>query len=155
MANGFKQLRQRWLRWAWITPRYMKRLPLIPRNRWLNIFLHRYTGPDWRDEGLHDHPWDSISIRLWGNYLKEYRPATRESLDWIVDDGYYPVKACFLPRVVRRKAEDMHAIMDGAWPVWTLFVTFRRRRNWGFYTKDGWRPANEVIAARDYSGAAQ
>lgn len=154
MANGFKQLRQRWLRWAWITPRYMKRLPLIPRNRWLNIFLHRYTGPDWRDEGLHDHPWDSISIRLWGEYLFEYRPSS--AIELREDHAMpWPTRVRVLPRFVHRRAEDAHAIAHGDWPVWTLFITFRRRRNWGFYTKDGWRPANEVIAARNYSDAAQ
>ena len=140
MANRNTYLRQQWLRWVAISDKYMKRMPLIPRNRWFNVYLHVYSGPDSRDEGLHDHPWHSLSIRLWGRRLWEYRPyEARSPNKWIMVE---------LPRVVRRRASDLHAICGGTWPVVTLFITGPRFRDWGFATNDGWRPAQDVIATR-------
>ena len=55
---------------------YLTRFFLIPRNRWCNLYLHRYDGPDYRFYGLHDHPWWSLSIRIWGKFLIEEREHT-------------------------------------------------------------------------------
>ena len=138
MANKIASLGYSWLRWVWITERYMRRMPLLPRSSWFNVYLHIYTGPDWRGEGPHDHPWDSLSIRLWGTRLSEYR----------LDTNTFTQSLHNLPRCVFRKATDTHAIADGDWPVVTLFITGRRVRDWGFW-KDGiWTPADEVIRKR-------
>ena len=147
MVNHNTYLSQRWLRWVAISEKYMKRMPLIPRNRWFNVYLHVYTGPDNRDEGLHDHPWHSLSIRLWGRKLAEYRPS-----DWVPPARWGPKRGHWmlvvLPRIVLRQATDPHAICWGTWPVVTLFITGPRKRDWGFYTDEGWRPAQDVIAER-------
>lgn len=44
---------------------YLGRWFIIPRNRWFNVYLHRFTGSD-DDRALHDHPWWSLSIMLAG-----------------------------------------------------------------------------------------
>lgn len=143
MTNRQHSLKQRWLRWAWITPHYMRRMPLVPRNRFFNLYLHHYSGPDRRDEGLHDHPWNSLSIRLWGGPLYEWRHGHWKGLpDRAVIEKHK------LPRVVHRPAERTHAIADSPWPAWTLFITGPWFRKWGFWTRAGWRPAEKVIAER-------
>jgi hypothetical protein len=64
-------------------------------------------------------------------------------------------------RPIYRKAEDKHYIKlipdwfvnekNARLPCWSLFITFRRRREWGFYTADGWKPHNELLAT-PYTG---
>ena len=165
MANKVKHkymLLQRWLRWVYITPGYMKRMPLIPRNRLLNVYLHCYTGPDNRDEGMHDHPWHSISFRLWGKTLFEWRPTfapVSMTLGSCPGDADYRqrisgiwAEEIKLPRIVVRKATDMHAVSNGSWPVWTLFITGPYIRKWGFWTKYGWITAEKVIETRYAEG---
>lgn len=38
-----------------------------------------------------------------------------------------------------RKAEERHKIHHLIRPTTTLFVTFKRRRDWGYYTDYGWK----------------
>ena len=40
---------------------YLERWHLIPRNRFFNVYLHKFSGPDSCRE-LHDHPWWNLSI---------------------------------------------------------------------------------------------
>ena len=37
---------------------YLSRWHIIPRNRYFNIYLHKFVGSD-DDRALHDHPWRS------------------------------------------------------------------------------------------------
>src|SRR3546814_4215417 len=46
---------------------YMRRWWVIPRNRFINIYLHQVLRPD-DDRALHDHPWINLSIILDGGY---------------------------------------------------------------------------------------
>ncbi|SID67872.1 Protein of uncharacterised function (DUF550) [Mycobacteroides abscessus subsp. abscessus] len=46
---------------------YLLRWYVIPRNRWLNIYLHKFLRDD-DDRALHDHPWWFVSLMLWGQY---------------------------------------------------------------------------------------
>ena len=57
---------------------YLVRRYLLPRNKFLNIYLHKFLGSD-DDRALHDHPWYSISCVLKGRLI-EHRPdgSTRE-----------------------------------------------------------------------------
>lgn len=55
---------------------YMTRWHVLPRNKWLNIYLHRFIHGD-DDRALHDHPWHSASLILAGRYIEhtaEYLP---------------------------------------------------------------------------------
>lgn len=118
---------------------YLFRWFLLPRNRLLNIYLHKIVRSD-DDRALHDHPWDSVSVILWGGYLE-----------------ILPVKAPYLKRgetaahvthtahwrqplsVIPRRAECCHRlVIDEPHPAWTLFITGPKRRSWGFHCQRGW-----------------
>jgi len=109
---------------------YLHRWFLIPKNKYFNIFLHKFYRSD-DDRALHDHPWISLSILLkgeiiehtWGNKV---RYITR-----------------FLP--IFRSAKLAHRIELVKGPVWTLFITGPRIRTWGFHTKSGWMESKEFL----------
>ena len=52
-----------------INSSYLHRWHILPRNRWCNIYLHRFVGDD-DDRALHDHPWWSVSFLLKGAMLE-------------------------------------------------------------------------------------
>jgi len=98
---------------------YLKRWWLIPRNKWFNIYLHRFEGSD-DDRALHDHPWWSVSFKLKGS-ITEHLPMGRQRvIRWM------------LPYV--RNPWALHRIELTSDTCWTLFITGRRVRNWGFKT---------------------
>lgn len=47
----------------------MLRWFLIPKNRFLKIYLHKFMRSD-EDRALHDHPWSFLSIILRGGYFE-------------------------------------------------------------------------------------
>lgn len=105
-----------------IGPGYMHRWYVIPRNRFFNIYLHKIIRSD-DDRALHDHPWWSVSVLLKGKLLELMETTCR-----------FPKR--FMPVV--RSAELAHrlVVLDG--PVWTLFITGPRIREWGFHCINGW-----------------
>lgn len=117
---------------------YLLRWYILPRNPWLNVYVHKFVKDD-DDRALHDHPWKSLSILLFGRYRE------------IAKDGatkdYGPLS------VVRREAEHAHRIelpkdakTGKSKPAWTLFFTGSVRREWGFHCKEGWRHWKEYTA---------
>lgn len=120
---------------------YLLRWWIIPRNRYLNIYLHKFLRSD-DDRANHDHPWASCSIILKGGYL-EHVPGKIH----VRDPG----------RVVFRRADQAHRIElyentdYGMYffgtekfrrkerPAWTLFITGPKVREWGFHCKQGWK----------------
>ena len=110
---------------------YLRRWFLIPWNRRFNVYLHKFLRSD-DDRALHDHPFDNVSILLRGSYL-EHTP-----------EGTFRRSA---PAFVRRTAEQSHRIelIDGK-HVWTLFVTGRKVREWGFHCEKSWRHWREFMA---------
>lgn len=99
---------------------YMDRWYVIPRNTWFNIYLHRINLSD-DDRALHDHPWQSVSLVLWGGYFE----MTPFETQW-----YGPGS------VIYRSAEYTHRLIVEK-PCWTLFVTGARERTWGFHCPSG------------------
>ncbi|WP_291295838.1 hypothetical protein [Elioraea sp.] len=109
---------------------YLLRWWVIPRNRWFNVYFHHFRRSD-DDRALHDHPWWSISVILHG-------PGYREHLA----DGSAPWRRC--GAVIARGATAAHRVellLDEGFelPVWTLFITGPRVREWGFWCPQGWR----------------
>ena len=105
---------------------YMIRWHLIPQNRWCNVMLHRFNGAD-PGRDLHDHPWDFVTIMLRGHYWESVPAAHYNDV--------------LLPFSIRyRKAEYTHAVTTVYRPTWTLVMTGRYRRQWGFHTEAGWVP---------------
>ena len=101
---------------------YMRRWYVIPRNRWFNIYLHNIVRSD-DNRALHDHPWSNLSILLKGSYRE------------VTPDGTFVRGA---GSMVFRRATAAHRLeVDG--PTWSLFITGRKVREWGFYCPQGWK----------------
>lgn len=103
---------------------YLYMWHLIPRNRFFNIYLHKFGKSD-DDRALHDHPWWSVSILLRGGYIEHFKDC-------------YKARRVF--SIFGRKATTAHRIeLIGSSPVWTLFITGPVVREWGFHCPKGWR----------------
>lgn len=120
---------------------YLIRWYVIPRNRFLNVYLHEFRRSD-DDRALHDHPWWSVSLSL--NYAMEevYR-------GWGGKERWRKVKPGSL---VFRRARFAHRMIVRYPGALTLFITGPRLREWGFLCPQGWRHWREFVDARD-SGA--
>ena len=101
---------------------YMRRWHLRRKPGRHNLYLHRYDGSD-DDRALHDHPWRSIGIVLWGN-VGELTPKGESRL-WPLVPKY-------------RSAEYAHRLHLKSRFAYTLFFTFPKEREWGFLCPNGW-----------------
>ena len=128
---------------------YLRRWWLLPRNRVLNIYLHRFTGSD-EDRALHDHPWWSLSRILSGSYVEvlpvhQAQPGTldftlfglvrrqRHTGDWIA-----------------RSATHRHRLeIAPGTECWTLFITGPVLRNWGFHCRWSFVPWQQFLDPKD------
>jgi hypothetical protein len=101
---------------------YLARWWVIPRNSVFNVYLHCISKND-DDRALHDHPWWNVSVILKGAY-REVMPDG----DRILRRG----------RIAFRRSTALHRleVVDG--PVWSLFITGPRVREWGFACPQGW-----------------
>ena len=115
---------------------YLLRWYLIPRNRFLNVYLHVFLRGD-DDRALHDHPWWSASLTLDGAASEVYWHEGRSPIDGLATIAWRPVR---VGDVVLRSACFAHRIvLDGPAPYTTLFITGPRVRAWGFWCQRGWR----------------
>lgn len=113
---------------------YLHRWHLIPKNRFLNIYLHRFVGPDQRV--MHDHPWISLAYHLKGSFFERYAksPEHRVKTRTIsVGDWTY------------RGSTFLHYLLPPSTGAWTVFITGPKIRGWGFLTQGGWHPWREVV----------
>jgi hypothetical protein len=135
--------RKRWFLWikktvlrirdGKLNPVYMIRYSLLT-TPWFAVKLHRIFLSD--DDCMHDHPWSFISIVLWGGYI-EHRPELKG------DQGYYEGVKQVNKRlygtgsILWRPAPSIHKL-EILQPATTLVITFRKHRDWGFYTSRCW-----------------
>lgn len=136
------------LRW-WLTPwRGWTERAKHDRRAWVNwlgklseLLINAYLHQFWRsddDRALHTHPWlFNISILLRGTYLEHTAKGVRrrEAGD-----------------IVFRWGAAAHRIELTDGPVWTLFITGPKVREWGFLCPQGfvhWR----IFTAADDRGA--
>ncbi len=103
---------------------YLFRWFIIPRNRFFNIYLHKFYGSD-DDRALHDHPWPSVSFLLYGE-LKEFH--------------FNGVRIIYKWLPVFRSAKFAHRIELLKGPAITLFITGPNLREWGFHCPGKWVP---------------
>lgn len=120
---------------------YMLRWYLIPRNRWLNLYLHKFMRDD-DDRALHDHPWNFVSIMLWGQYTEITAMGTAG-------------KVRGFPDVAFRSAEHRHRVVldernGQPVPCWTLVFTGPKVREWGFWYPKGFVPWQDFVAHDDH-----
>jgi len=114
--------------------------------RFFSIKIHKLVGSDAACH--HDHPWAFITFLLKGGYV-EYTPADGQSkpefnqhfeynedvkgLRLVSEKGkvYSRFSLLYRPSYYAHRLE-IHQ------PVTTLVITFKKVRNWGFYTQKGW-----------------
>lgn len=108
--------------------RYLER-HYVFSTPFMGVYIHRFWADDM--DGLHDHPWDSFSWLLEGGYLERIAGETQPLIRMEGDTHYRP-------------ATESHRITllpgDEPGSCWTLFIRFRRKRIWGFYSSE-WTPA--------------
>jgi|SRR5689334_8198236 len=105
---------------------YLDRWYII-RTKRFGLYLHRFWTSD--EDGVHDHPWNNFSWVLKGGFWE------------LLPDGQRLWRKPGYKKY--RHAEEFHRIEleDGTGgAVWTIFGRFKRRRKWGFWEKDGWKP---------------
>lgn len=102
---------------------YILRWWVLPRNPWLNQYLHDIRRSD-DDRALHDHPWPNTSLLIFGSYI-EHTP-----------EGSFVRKA---GDVIHRPATAQHRleVIPGERAI-SLFATGPKVREWGFACPQGW-----------------
>lgn len=126
---------------------YLKRWHLIPRNKWFNIYLHHFMLSD-NPTVLHDHPWWWMSLILKGGYVEHTPKGSFFRRSWRPRFG----KATDLHRVellrewrVEYDSAESGRVVWSDIPVWTIFVTGRTVRRWGFQCPQGWRDWQDFV----------
>ncbi len=125
---------------------YLLRWWIIPRNRFFNVYLHKFLRDD-DDRALHDHPWWSLSIIIKGGY-HEHLPL------WYTK--FYPRWSIIFRKPIHRHRIEL---MKNVWlkngelvrvmPTWTIFITGPRVREWGFHCPQGFVHWKDFTAAGD------
>ncbi|MEO1523595.1 MAG: hypothetical protein AAFU78_22845 [Cyanobacteria bacterium J06633_2] len=90
---------------------YLLRWYLIPRNRFFNVYLHRFLRSD--QDVPHDHPWWSLSLALWGTAREEI---TRS---WVNGVQLGSERVLRAGNVVVRSPRHRHRMVIDE-PFWTL-----------------------------------
>lgn len=101
---------------------FKNRLDFIP----FNIFIHNFKSSD--PDDLHDHPWGFFTFILSGGYWEHFEKDGKLVKEWRYPGYYQMVDSKYKHRVELEK--DISC--------WTLFIPFKREREWGFYTKNDW-----------------
>lgn len=114
----------RWVLWRW---------------RGWQLALHRICRSD-DDRALHDHVGDNLSFVLSGTYedMREDR-TIRRGWPW--------------SRWEFRRAETAHRLILPRGPVWTLWLRWPPRREWGFHCPKGWRHNEDYTNGGNYYGS--
>lgn len=113
---------------------YLQRWHLIPKNRFCNIYLHRFSRSD--HDAPHDHPWASATLVLKTGYLERLARGYR----WCAPGGLYFRRSVTTHQVVLTQKSG-----DELLPVWTLFITGPKVRDWGFHCPKGFVPWQEFV----------
>lgn len=139
---------------------YLLRWYVIPRNRRLNVYVHKFLRDD-DDRALHDHPWWFVTAILRGGYIEhtETRDPERRmvlrcrtsifdvrSPFWRRSVGYRP--ATHQHRVALPHGLNSEGRADATVPrvpCWTLIITGANVRTWGFWCPDFVGPFNRRV----------
>jgi hypothetical protein len=124
---------------------YLRRWWLIPRNRWLNVYLHEFLRDD-DDRALHDHPWPWLSFLLAGAYIEHTIAAGGVHHRALRAAGSLKASGPWRAHRVeltRRVAGGRMRVV----PAWTVFITGPVLRTWGFHCpRVGWVPWQRFTA---------
>jgi hypothetical protein len=122
---------------------YLVRYYLLFRHRDecipFNIFIHKFIKGD--DDHLHDHPWGYFTYILSGGYSETVRCKSGTDYTYWRQPGFYQTVP---PNHIHKIDLDPDTP-----PCWTLFVPFRRSREWGFIDREG-DGDDKWVAAEEY-----
>lgn len=103
---------------------YLRRWSMRLPFGW-SMKLHHILRPD-SDRCQHDHPWAFWTFILWGGYY-EFTGEEQK------------LNRARVGRIYYRPANFRHRItVLPRGHAWTLVLTSGRKREWGFFTRDGW-----------------
>jgi len=100
---------------------YLHRWWLWPKNKYFCVYLHHFIGSD-QDRHMHDHPWDSTSFLIAGKVSEFYETSS--------ETGYFEMERW---KPMHRTAEHRHIVSIEPPEAWTIFITWKKRRTWGFW----------------------
>lgn len=129
---------------------YLCRWWILPRNNFHNQYIHHMRCDD-DDRALHDHMYHNCSIVLRGTYgevthgrktMRWFRKHKKEFAGLPQAQSSFGLPTIKLSReagsIVFRRPGTPHRLTVEKGPVWTLFITGPRVRQWGFHTEAGW-----------------
>ena len=97
-----------------------------------NIFIHKFLKSD--PDDLHDHPWGFRTVILKGGYWEH----TEQGKFWR-SPGF---TQCVSPSHKHRVELKPNC------NCWTLFIPYKREREWGFYRDNKWIESEEYFELR-------
>lgn len=124
---------------------YLRRLR-VWNAPWCSLYVHQIFEKD-NDRDPHDHPWNFWSLVLRGGYSEVVRP-------YVAERGRRRARVLHhkrrsLHRMPVHAAHKINAILPGTI---TLILTGPRKRQWGFWTPEGFVPANRYLEETDVPG---
>lgn len=126
------------LRAAWAEKLGLPECPYVIRWRIEypsgSVRVHHWLSAD-DDRAFHDHPWWFITVVLRGSYT-DTSPAG--------DDYLHAGSVRF------RRARHRHTVYPGPDGAWTLLITGRPVRAWGFWPKGKFVKANKWFLSRGH-----
>lgn len=114
---------------------------------WFRVMWHKFLISD--DDCLHDHPWAFLSFIVKGGYWEwcDYDQLSlkeRKKIDFtkierrLGPDGGLQIRRRYNPgSILFRRADWKHKVEVDK-PAYTLVITFKKERRWGFWPKRGW-----------------
>lgn len=99
-------------------------------TRWGSVRVHHWLAAD-DSRAFHDHPWWFVTVVLAGRYT-DRSPAGEDHLR--------------RGSIRYRPAHYQHTVYPGPGGAWTLVVTGRKARDWGFWVAGKFRKANKYFA---------
>lgn len=126
--------------------RFVSKLP--------GIYLHEFLRDD-DDRALHDHPWASLSLLLFGSYIEHTVAEGGIHQRRRFDQGALRFRGAKFTHRIELLASDVAVTVNGRTrgqprrrTCWTLFIVGFRVRSWGFHCPArGWVPWRTFTAA--------
>lgn len=123
-----------WAFWRWTDvltygEPYLTRLHLIKLPSGRAVMLHWIKRPDPQPD-MHDHPVGFLALVLWGGYREMVPAGFKEFPRLAKARGVYWWN--------RKRATDVHRIIEVAPGTITLVFAGPKTREWGFLTWKGW-----------------
>ncbi len=108
------------------------------RFRKHRLLLHHFRRSDADDP--HSHPWDFWSLVIRGGYF-EFVPDKAENDPRPIGQRRLVGKWYGPGSILYRRAEHVHRVeLPPGRTSWTIVFTFPKRREWGFFTRVGYKP---------------